>query len=218
MTILSYLSKKASRKNLYNFIYTSIQKIKKKNNKILNIGSGGDVENVLKKYFNNIYSIDIDKKRNPNQTIDICDKNFIKKIKFKPNLICIFEVLEHTKDPNLAIQNIYRLLKKNDYCLASVPFNFHIHDEPNDFYRFTYYGIKFLFKDFSKINIKERNGWLEAIFVMIIRLEKEKNFFSKITGKFFILLYFLFYPIIQIIQKIITSKKVTTGYFIEAKK
>jgi ubiquinone/menaquinone biosynthesis C-methylase UbiE len=182
MTVLSYLSKKASRKNLYNFIYTSIQKIKKKNNKTLNIGSGGDVENELKKYFNNIYSIDIDKKRNPNQTIDICDKNFIKKIKFKPNLICIFEVLEHTKDPNLAIKNIYRLLKKNDYCLASVPFNFHIHDEPNDFYRFTYYGIKFLFKDFSQINIKERNGWLESIFIIIIRFhlkftvaQKNKN-------------------------------------------
>ena len=218
MTVLSYLSKKASRKNLYNFIYTSIQKIKKKNNKTLNIGSGGDVENELKKYFNNIYSIDIDKKRNPNQTIDICDKNFIKKIKFKPNLICIFEVLEHTKDPNLAIKNIYRLLKKNDYCLASVPFNFHIHDEPNDFYRFTYYGIKFLFKDFSQINIKERNGWLESIFIIIIRLEKEKNFFCKITGKIFILLYFLLYPIIQIIQKVMPSKKITTGYYIEAKK
>lgn len=218
MAVLSYLSKKASRKNLYNFIYASIHKIKKKNNKILNIGSGGDVENVLKKYFSNIYSIDIDKKRNPNQTIDICDKKFIKKIKFKPNLICIFEVLEHTKDPNLAIKNIYRLLKKNDYCLASVPFNFHIHDEPNDFYRFTYYGIKFLFKDFSQINIKERNGWLESIFIIIIRLEKEKNLFSKITGKFFILLYYLLYPIIQIIQKVITSKKITTGYYIEAKK
>ena len=218
MKILYFLSKKVSRKNLYKFIYASIKKINNKNNKVLNIGSGGEIENELKKYFNNLYSIDIDKKRSPDQIIDLCDKNFKKKIKFKPNLVCIFEVLEHTKDPKLAIKNIYKLLKKNDYCLASVPFNFHIHDEPNDFWRFTYYGIKFLFKDFSEINIKIRNGWLDSIFVNIIRLEKEKNFFSKITGKTFILIYFLTYPLIQIIQKIITSKKLTTGYYIEAKK
>jgi len=218
MKILYFLSKKVSRKNLYKFIYASIKKINNKNNKVLNIGSGGEIENELKKYFNNLYSIDIDKKRSPDQIIDLCDKNFKKKIKFKPNLVCIFEVLEHTKDPKLAINNIYKLLKKNDYCLASVPFNFHIHDEPNDFWRFTYYGIKFLFKDFSEINIKIRNGWLDSIFVNIIRLEKEKNFFSKITGKTFILIYFLTYPLIQIIQKIITSKKLTTGYYIEAKK
>ena len=211
MKILYFLSKKVSRKNLYKFIYASIKKINNKNNKVLNIGSGGEIENELKKYFNNLYSIDIDKKRSPDQIIDLCDKNFKKKIKFKPNLVCIFEVLEHTKDPKLAINNIYKLLKKNDYCLASVPFNFHIHDEPNDFWRFTYYGIKFLFKDFSEINIKIRNGWLDSIFVNIIRLEKEKNFFSKITGKTFILIYFLTYPLIQIIQKIITSKKLTTG-------
>jgi hypothetical protein len=218
MKIFHFLSKKASRKNLYNFIYDSTKKIRKKNFRILNIGSGGEIEDELKKYFDILYSIDIDKKRNPSQIIDLCDKDFIKKIKFKPNLVCIFEVLEHTKDPKLAINNIYKILKKNDYCLASVPFNFHIHDEPNDFWRFTSYGLKFLFKDFSEVNIKIRNGWLDSIFVNIIRLEKENNFFSKITGKFFILIYFLTYPLIQIIQKIVISKKLTTGYYIEAKK
>jgi hypothetical protein len=218
MKIFHFLSKQASRKNLYNFIYDSVKKIRKKNFRILNIGSGGEIEDELKKYFDILYSIDIDKRRNPSQIIDLCDKDFIKKIKFKPNLVCIFEVLEHTKDPKLAINNIYKILKKNDYCLASVPFNFHIHDDPNDFWRFTSYGLKFLFKDFSEVNIKMRNGWLDSIFVNIIRLEKENNLFSKITGKFFILIYFLTYPLIQIIQKIVTSKKLTTGYYIEAKK
>ena len=175
MKIFHFLSKQASRKNLYNFIYDSVKKIRKKNFRILNIGSGGEIEDELKKYFDILYSIDIDEKRNPNQILDLCDKDFIKKIKFKPNLVCIFEVLEHTKDPKLAINNIYKILKKNDYCLASVPFNFHIHDEPNDFWRFTSYGLKFLFKDFSEVNIKIRNGWLDSIFVNIIRLEKENK-------------------------------------------
>ena len=109
-------------------------------------------------------------------------------------------------------------MNKDDFFLSSVPFNFHIHDEPNDFYRFTFYGIKMLFKDFSEVNIIKRNGWLESIFVNIIRLEKERNILAKIIGKLFIILYFLLMPVILIIQKIIPSEKLTTGYFIEAKK
>ena len=99
-----------------------------------------------------------------------------------------------------------------------MPFNFHIHDEPNDFFRFTYFGLKMLFSDFTKVTIKKRNGWLESIFVNIIRLEKEKNILSKIVGKTFILIHFVLLPLILIIQKIVVSEKLTTGYYIEAKK
>ena len=218
MNLFLFFSKKATRKNLYKLINFNIDIIKNKNRKIklLNIGAGGEIEDIIKKKIKHYYSIDIDPKRNPNQVIDICDKRFLKKIKFKPNLIFIFEVLEHTRKPELAIKNIYNILKNGEYCLASVPFNFHLHDEPNDFYRFTKYGLELLFKNFSKVKIINRNGWLDSIFVLLIRLEKENYFFSKITGKLFIIIYFLLYPLIQILQKIIISDKITTGYFVVA--
>ena len=217
--MLHNLSKKASRKNLYNFIKSSFdEKIKIKEINVLNIGSGGELESLIKKNFKNVFSIDIDENRNPNQKIDICDDNFSSNIKTKPSLVCCFEVLEHTKDPKKAIRNIYSILKKGDYFLASTPFNFHIHDEPNDYFRFTYFGLRMLLNDFSEVKIKKRNGWLESIFINIIRLEKEKNILSKILGKSFILIYFIFLPLILLIQKIITSEKLTTGYYIEAKK
>jgi len=218
--ILHKLSKNASRKNLNRFIRISFEK-KLNNNKdkiVLNIGSGGELEAIIRDKFEKIFSVDVDEKRNPDQVLDICDENFSKKIKIKPSLVCCFEVLEHTKDPCKAINNIYSIMDKNDYLLASVPFNFHIHDEPNDFYRFTFYGLKMLFSNFSEVEIKKRNGWLESIFVNFIRLEKEKNILSKILGKFFILAYYIFYPLIILLQKIITSNKLTTGYYIEAKK
>jgi SAM-dependent methyltransferase len=217
---LNILSKIASRKNLYNYICNSFKNLTEsksnKSIKVLNIGSGGQIAIIIKKYFNEIYSIDIDKRRDPDQVIDICDKNFVKKIKFKPNLVCMFEVLEHTSNPHKAIDNVYKVLKKGDLFLFSVPFNFHIHDEPNDFFRFTEHGLKLLLERFSSIKIQARNGWLESIFVNFIRLEKENNILSKILGKLFIIFYFLFYPLIQIIQNIITSKKLTTGYFVQA--
>ena len=218
--ILYKLSKNASRKNLNKFINLSIKKElnRNKDTKVLNIGSGGELEDLVKNNFQNVFSIDVDKKRNPNQLLDVCDENFSKKIEIKPSLVCCFEVLEHTKNPQKAVKNIYSIMNKDDYFLASAPFNFHIHDEPNDFYRFTYYGLQMLFNDFSEVEIKRRNGWLESIFVNLIRLEKEKNFLSKIIGKFFIIAYYSLYPIIIILQKIITSNKLTTGYYIEAKK
>ena len=218
--ILLNLSKKASRKNLDNFIKISFNKeiAKNRTSKVLNVGSGGNLENLIKKNFDDVFSIDIDKDRKPDQIIDICDENFEKKINYKPSLVCCFEVLEHTKNPPKAIQNIYNILKKDDFFLVSVPFNFHIHDEPNDFFRFTHFGLKMLFNDFAEVEIKKRNGWLESIFVNIIRLEKEKNILSKIIGKMFILIYTILLPLIILIQKIITSEKLTTGYYVEAKK
>ena len=218
--ILLNLAKKASRKNLDNFIKISFNKeiAKNRTSKVLNVGSGGNLENLIKKNFDDVFSIDIDKDRKPDQIIDICDENFEKKINYKPSLVCCFEVLEHTKNPPKAIQNIYNILKKDDFFLVSVPFNFHIHDEPNDFFRFTHYGLKMLFNDFAEVEIKRRNGWLESIFVNIIRLEKERNILSKIIGKMFILIYTILLPLIILIQKIITSEKLTTGYYVEAKK
>ena len=218
--ILLNLSKKASRKNLDNFIKISFNKeiAKNKASKVLNVGSGGNLENLIKKNFDDVFSIDIDKERKPDQIIDICDENFEKKINYEPSLVCCFEVLEHTKNPSKAIQNIYNILKKDDFFLVSVPFNFHIHDEPNDFFRFTHHGLKMLFNDFAEVEIKRRNGWLESIFVNIIRLEKERNILSKIIGKMFILIYTILLPLIILIQKIITSEKLTTGYYVEAKK
>ena len=218
--ILLNLSKKASRKNLDNFIKISFNKeiAKNRTSKVLNVGSGGNLENLIKKNFDDVFSIDIDKERKPDQIIDICDENFEKKINYEPSLVCCFEVLEHTRNPSKAIQNIYNILKKDDFFLVSVPFNFHIHDEPNDFFRFTHYGLKMLFNDFAEVEIKRRNGWLESIFVNIIGLGREKNILSKIIGKMFILIYTVLLPLIILIQKIITSEKLTTGYYVEAKK
>jgi len=209
------LSKKASRKNLDKNIIKSFKKIDSSAN-VLNIGSGGDIQVLINKHYKTTHSIDIDKNRNPDQILDICDEDFLTKLEFDANLICCFEVLEHTIDPQKAIRNIYETLNDGDYFLASVPFNFHIHDAPNDFYRFTKYGLKEIFKEFSKVEIKEKNGWLESIFVLIMRIKKSRSFLNKILGNSFLLLYFFLYPLILIIQSIFKTNGLTTGYYLKA--
>jgi hypothetical protein len=218
--MINRLSKKLSRKNLYYLIIKSFNKIKKikKNYNVLNIGAGGEIKNIIRKNFKKVFEIDIDSKRNPDQIIDLCNDRFSKIIRYKPNLVCIFEVLEHTTNPLKAVNNIYKIINKGDFVLASVPFIFHIHDEPHDYFRFTKFGLKLLFKDFANVKIYERNGWLEAIFVIFIRLEKEKNILSRLLGKTFTIIAFLILPLILLIQFIFPSKKITTGYYVEAQK
>ena len=72
--------------------------------------------------------------------------------------------------------------------------------------------------DFKEVVVKPRNGWFETILVLFVRLRMERNILSKIIGNLFILIYFLLTPLTFLLQKIIKSEKITTGYFVFAKK
>lgn len=218
MSLLYSLDKKMSRKRLNSFIKQDIKEFKKNNHpKILFVGSGGELNNYVKNFSTYLYSIDIDPSRKPDQILDLMDPNFCQNyLGGKVNLVCMFEVLEHIKNPSVAIKNIYNLIDKDSVVLVSTPFIFNIHDAPNDFYRFTKYGLKEIFKEFSKVEIKEKNGWLESVFVLIMRIKKSRSFLNKILGNSFLLLYFFLYPLILIIQSIFKTNSLTTGYYLKA--
>jgi SAM-dependent methyltransferase len=55
-------------------------------------------------------------------------------------------VLEHLEEPELAIRECFRLLKRDGIAVYAVPFIWHLHEEPRDFYRFSKYGLKYLFE------------------------------------------------------------------------
>lgn len=221
--LLQKLSKKISRKNLDKFIDYYISRISNELDgidslKVLNVGAGGTIETYLKTKFNFVRSIDVDVNREPDQVIDVCDIDQLKDLTFTPQLICMFEVLEHTKNPINAIQNLHEIIDENSYVMLSTPFIFHIHDEPYDYFRFTKYGLEILFQNFKEVVVKPRNGWFETILVLFVRLRMERNILSKMIGNLFILIYFLLTPITYLLQSIIKSEKITTGYFVYAKK
>ncbi|MBE9204802.1 class I SAM-dependent methyltransferase [Synechocystis salina LEGE 06099] len=70
-------------------------------------------------------------------------------------------VLEHLEEPELALKECYRVLKPGGFAIYSVPFIWHLHEEPRDFYRFTKYGLKYLFEKvgFEIIEIKALSGF-----------------------------------------------------------
>lgn len=70
-------------------------------------------------------------------------------------------VLEHLEEPELALRECYRVLKRNGIAIYSVPFIWHLHEEPRDFYRYTKHGLRYLFEKtgFEIIEIKALSGF-----------------------------------------------------------
>jgi SAM-dependent methyltransferase len=70
-------------------------------------------------------------------------------------------VLEHLEEPELALQECFRVLKPRGIAIYSVPFIWHLHEEPRDFYRFSKYGLDYLFKKvgFEIIEINALSGF-----------------------------------------------------------
>lgn len=60
-------------------------------------------------------------------------------------VICT-EVLEHVADPSAALAEIARVLRPNGVLVLSVPHLSPIHEAPNDYYRYTRYGLAHLFE------------------------------------------------------------------------
>ena len=67
-----------------------------------------------------------------------CDNSF--------DLILMFEVLEHLRNPFTIIENCSRWLRPNGLLVISVPQYWHIHGWPNDYFRYTISGVKHLGK------------------------------------------------------------------------
>ena len=59
-----------------------------------------------------------------------------------------FEILEHLRDPQLAVSEAHRVLDDNGLLAISVPFTYRLHGFPSDYWRFTASGVYELLSDF----------------------------------------------------------------------
>jgi SAM-dependent methyltransferase len=70
-------------------------------------------------------------------------------------------VLEHLEEPEMAIRECARVLKPGGTAIYTVPFIWHLHEEPRDFYRYSKFGLEYLFKKagFEIVEIKALSGF-----------------------------------------------------------
>lgn len=94
---------------------------------------------------------------------NIEDMSFIGDQKYDTAL-CL-EVLEHVPNVTTALEEIHRILKPDGTLILSVPHLSRLHDEPDDFYRFTRYGLEHILSrsGFRVARLEIRGGLLSFI-------------------------------------------------------
>lgn len=87
-------------------------------------------------------------------------------------------VLEHIEEPFDAIREFARVLKQGGCVIATVPLFWHVHEEPRDYFRYTSYGLRYLFAKagFEIKEIKAMSGfWVtfaQHLSHMLLRFHK----------------------------------------------
>ncbi len=154
--------------NWENFFDEKIKEIAKESKIILDVGGGHRFQKGMKKYqelFKNhdYKTLDCVEDYKPDILGDI--KNIPLADETVDAIICR-AVLEHVDDPFKAVAEIYRILKPAGQCLISLPFLYPYHAEKGyygDFYRYTADGVKYLFRNFAKIEICNIRGIAETL-------------------------------------------------------
>jgi len=152
------------------------------------------------------------------------DSNYLKSLDlpFKKESFdnCVsFQVLEHHANPQKLISEMYRVTKKGGHILLTAPFLGGVHEEPNDYQRFTKYGLIEIFKLYKCkiISIKEQCSLFSTISLMLN--EYLNSFASKNRVNYFISLliyppFILFSYISLVLDIFFKSKKIFFNYLI----
>lgn len=98
------------------------------------------------------HTLDIDPKSGATYIADLCSCAPTVGYDSYDYVVCT-EVLEHTRQPFDAVNNIHGMLKTGGLAFVSTPLNFRIHGPLPDCWRFTEHGLRELFKAFEIIEL-----------------------------------------------------------------
>lgn len=132
-------------------------------------------------------------------------------------------VLEHLHTPLMMLKEAQRILRPGGALLLQVPFMWHIHEEPHDYYRFTRYGLEHMLVQagFRDIEIHATGGFWSTWF---IKLNYQLIRLIRGPGLLRVLVKAVLYPFLHINQMLarfldriwFDGSKETQGYFVKA--
>lgn len=116
--------------------------------RLLDIGCGSKTKQLLLgEFVENYIGLDQFDCMHNQSNIDVfgCAYHLSFKTDSVDSIICT-SVLEHLEEPESALREAQRVLRPGGFAIYTIPFFWHLHEEPRDFYRFSKYGIKYLFE------------------------------------------------------------------------
>lgn len=129
-------------------------------------------------------------------------------------------VLEHLEEPQIAINECFRVLKPGGYTIFSVPFIWHVHEAPRDFFRYSKYGLEYLFKKsgFEIVEIDALSGfWVTFGQLLMYNLYRFNRSIIRILH-IMDLIALIVFGIVYLLEKIDKTEQWTWCYLIVAKK
>lgn len=115
------------------------------------VGAGADPYRELFNADELYIRLDID---NQFQSVDVLGDGAM--LPFGPGTfdrVVAIEVMEHIEDQRSFVNELHRILVKDGTVVLSVPFMYHIHGDPYDYWRPTYWGLRRLFDSFDIVKI-----------------------------------------------------------------
>lgn len=122
-------------------------------------------------------TLDIDSSKSPSI---VADASAIPLPNSSVDLIICSQLLEHVRNPRSVVSEIHRVLKKHGILILTTPLFNEIHEEPNDFFRFTSFGLQELLGDGFEIQVvTQRGGFVSLVLQIAARVllikSKEKR-------------------------------------------
>jgi SAM-dependent methyltransferase len=135
-----------------------------------------------------------------------------------------YQTMEHLTEPQVMLSEAYRILKPSGNIILSVPFQWHVHEDPYDFYRYTRYGLEYMFSKagFTDISIRESSGFW-AMWFLKFNYQTTKMirgpFYIKSLAQFALVPFWLIDQILaQALDSVWLAPQETTGYIVTARK
>ena len=134
----------------------------------LDIGCGiQPYRKYYEKRFSWLVSIDIEK-RSPLLSV-ISDASVLPFRDESFDFVLCSEVIEHLRRPDLSISEIARVLRPNGYAVITWPFNYSLHEIPNDYWRITEFAMQaWLHEHGLNVKLFFRRGGVFAVVHLII--------------------------------------------------
>ncbi len=126
--------------------------------RVLSIGAGGDIDKEGSRYRDYFGMADayVTSDIAPEMDCDlVLDARRMTEVE-SDSFDCVFVsgVLEHVDDCHAAVREIHRVLKTGGVLLVGVPFKQPVHRAPMDFWRFTEFGLRYLLREFSVLDVQ----------------------------------------------------------------
>ena len=97
-------------------------------------------------------------------------------------------------------------------------FIFHIHGAPIDYYRYTRYGLEYLFRDFADLRVQPQHSGYMSLVVTVGRLIAEEAAIFRILALPLSVLVNLLALLDPLMRRVLPIEGLTTGYFVSCRK